>query len=178
MTEHWLAIANKGKFMILEITGRINGKNKQLTGELIEVSNDPRLEVLKTLTLSRTGRDYITTWYKSKVWQLGSLIMHLLNVPIQIGYEVDHIDRDLTNYKTDNLRSVTHSINNQNKGKSIRCKSKHKSIHWCNTRQKYIAKIYKNGIQVWRESFDDEEKALIARKRVFARVFPGMEYVD
>ena len=54
---------------------------------------------------------------------------------------VDHIDRNRENNNLDNLRWVNRTENNNNMSISIRNKSGHKNIYYCNTHKTWLFKI-------------------------------------
>ena len=73
---------------------------------------------------------------------------------------VDHIDFNKTNNHVDNLQlitlrdnSVRNSINNPKKT------SKYLGVHFCKKKQKYVAKIIKNGKRYYIGTFENEEEA-------------------
>lgn len=78
---------------------------------------------------SKDKDGYITTKINSKAYKVHRIIflMHHDYMPVFI----DHIDRNRSNNKIENLREViTHSENLQNKGIYKSNKSGYKNIHW------------------------------------------------
>lgn len=74
--------------------------------------------------------------------------------------EIDHIDRDPSNNRWINLRAATRELNNQNKGLNKNNKTGVKGVR--KKRDKYEAKIMRNGIHVRLGLFDSAEEAAVA----------------
>lgn len=79
-------------------------------------------------------------------------------------YEIDHIDRDQTNDRIENLRLATTSQNGANRGLLSNNRSGHKGVSWDNQRQKWFAKIEVNRKQLALGRYDLLEDAIAARK--------------
>lgn len=72
---------------------------------------------------------------------------------------VDHIDRDKTNNKIENLRWVTYSQNGQNKEKKQSSNSKYRGVWYNAKKKKWIASTLKNGKRIYIGSFPDDVTA-------------------
>jgi hypothetical protein len=72
---------------------------------------------------------------------------------------LDHIDGNPGNNKIENLRPVTYSQNNLNRGKQKRNTSGFKGVTWVKTENRYSARIAINGKRLFLGYFDDPKKA-------------------
>lgn len=72
--------------------------------------------------------------------------------------EVDHIDRDITNNRIENLREADRSLNNCNKGDYKNNKLGIKGVCFVASKQKYQAQVYKNKV-CYRKFFEDLDSA-------------------
>ncbi len=80
------------------------------------------------------------------------------------GFDVDHIDEDATNNNWSNLRLATRTQNQWNRSNPPKHnKSGNTGVSWCNTRNKWIAKIYKEGSGIHLGYFNSKEGAVAAR---------------
>ena len=87
------------------------------------------------------------------------------------GLQIDHIDRDRLNDKIENLRLVTHVQNNQNKSIRSDNKSGVTGVSWNKARQKYVARITKNGKHIHLGFFSELEDAIAARQKAEKELF-------
>lgn len=71
---------------------------------------------------------YIAVRYKGKGYRLSRLIYILHYGDIEEGKEIDHKDRDILNNNIGNLRCVSHSVNQKNKGMTKLNKSGYENI--------------------------------------------------
>lgn len=76
---------------------------------------------------------------------------------------IDHINGDKTDNRIENLRAADNSKNQMN-SKAIRAnnKSGYKGVSWCNTYQKWIGQVWKNGECHKIGRFDDKEQCAAA----------------
>lgn len=74
-------------------------------------------------------------------------------------HDVDHINRDRSDNRWENLRAVTRSENNHNLGMSRRNKSGHKGVHWDKARGKWLVNIRADGKTHHIGRYDDLETA-------------------
>ena len=88
-------------------------------------------------------------------------VMH--NGSIPDGLDIDHIDRNTSNNKLENLRLVTRSINHLNKNS--------KGVTYDKTRNKWKAQLTLNGKQVLNKRFDSYEEALSTYQEVKLKLF-------
>lgn len=78
---------------------------------------------------------------------------------------VDHINRDKTDNKLENLRWVSMVENNRNKSKTVWGKTKlpqstYKGVHWDNVKSKWVVRtVDKLGVNKNLGRFDDEKEA-------------------
>jgi hypothetical protein len=73
---------------------------------------------------------------------------HRLIYLYHYGYlpnEIDHIDRNRSNNRIDNLRPATQSENKRNRGSYKNSSSCYKGVSWCKSLCKWQASIYVNG---------------------------------
>ena len=68
--------------------------------------------------------------------------MHRLIMNAPVGMDVDHINRDGTDNRKDNLRICTRRQNIQNSRKRIGTSSQFKGVHWRPEVKKWQARIY------------------------------------
>lgn len=70
---------------------------------------------LKLWATNQKGYPLTNFYVEGKSWTrtLHRIVAELWYGPCPVGYEVDHIDDDRTNFRPDNLRYVTKSENNQ-----------------------------------------------------------------
>ena len=71
------------------------------------------------------------------------------------NYHIDHIDQNPLNNTRTNLRHVTISENNQNKGKRKNCSSKYIGVSYDKNNNKWSSRFAKKRIDM----FNDEESA-------------------
>lgn len=69
----------------------------------------------KAIKLNKKGYPFTAFYVNGKLWTrtVHRIIAELWLGPCPNGYEVDHKDDDRTNFRPDNLRYVTKSVNNQ-----------------------------------------------------------------
>lgn len=60
-------------------------------------------------------------------------------------HQIDHIDRDKSNNRIENLREVSQSCNNRNQGNPSTNTSGVKGVSWCNAKKRWTAKIEVGG---------------------------------
>ena len=80
------------------------------------------------------------------------------------GLQIDHIDRNKSNNRIDNLRLVDRSSNQRNIGLNSRNKSGCKGVYFHRGEGKYRARIGVYGKKVWLGDFENIEDAIAARK--------------
>lgn len=85
---------------------------------------------------------------------------------------IDHVDRNGLNNQRENLRPTTYSLNGHNTGKPKRKNptSIFKGVHWCRTKEKWIAKVSIRGKHAYLGSFDTPRQAALAYQRATKRI--------
>ncbi len=78
--------------------------------------------------------------------------------------QLDHINRDRSDNRIDNLREATNKQNLQNRSKSSTNTSGHTGIYWDKRASKWVAKIRHNQKLIHLGYFTDIEDAIAARK--------------
>lgn len=73
--------------------------------------------------------------------------------------EIDHINRNKTDNRIANLRSVSRSVNQQNNGLRADNKSGFVGVHWLSTKSRWRAVITLNGKKHLLGSFASKEAA-------------------
>lgn len=104
----------------------------------------------KAGSLDKDG--YVTVRYNKKSYKAHRLIfmMHYGYMPLFL----DHIDRDPSNNKVENLREVSHSENLQNKGMYKTNKSGYKYIQWFKKTNSWRLVYKKNHIGYYKQLED------------------------
>lgn len=114
-----------------------------------------------------------------------NICMHnLILGKLEKGFCIDHIDGDKLNNRKRNLRIATHSQNMKNKKLAKNNKTGYKGVHFCNTRQYFVARIAINKKRIVIGTFIDVieaakayDKAAIKYHGEFARTnFPKSNY--
>lgn len=93
-----------------------------------------------------------------------TIYMHRELMKFPKNKEVDHINNNGLDNRTSNLRIVTRTQNNQNRGMQKSNTSGYKGVVWHNQNQKWWARIWVNGKQISLGCFDAIEKAANAYK--------------
>ena len=86
-------------------------------------------------------------------------------------YEIDHIDRDPSNDRIENLRPSTTSQNGANKNLLSNNKSGHTGVSWDKQRQKWFVKIEVRGKQLALGRYADFADAVAAYRAAALRHF-------
>ena len=117
----------------------------------------------KRCKISLNGKKY----FRSRlVW-----VMHFGEIPE--GIQIDHIDRNVSNDRIENLRLATNSENNINKEMKISNTSGFRGIYFCKNKNKWLAEIGLNGKQYRIGRFKTKEEAYQAYLKS-AREFHGI----
>ncbi|EAV0167816.1 HNH endonuclease [Salmonella enterica subsp. enterica serovar Javiana] len=87
---------------------------------------------------------YITIEINTKPHMAHRIIWEMHNGAIPQGFEVDHIDRDGTNNRLENLRIVDRSGNMKNKGRQANASGVH-GVYWNKSLNKYVAQCRSDG---------------------------------
>ena len=102
VTEQWQPIVGFPNYMVSDEGKVYNKKTDNFIGQ-------PGSDGYVRVTLHNDGNQ--ASYY------VHHLVMNAFVGPCPLGYEVDHIDRNPSNNDLSNLRYVTHSENNKNRGK-------------------------------------------------------------
>ncbi len=95
---------------------------------------------------------YIQVSWKQKLWQLHRIVWLWHGNELIQGYEIDHINRNRTDNRIENLRQVTKSVNNANR-KSV-------YMNYCQGKWKaYTSRLIGNGKQIHIGTFNTKEEA-------------------
>ena len=78
--------------------------------------------------------------------------------------QIDHIDKNRTNNRIDNLRDVSNQINSTNQNKSKVNTSGVTGVYWSNYDKKWMARIQYNRKKLHLGYFDNKQDAINARK--------------
>ena len=120
----------------------------------------------KIMTTRRMSNGYLHVSLRTdrKDYSISRLVAkHFIPNPFNLP-EVDHIDRDKTNNRMENLRWCDRSINNFNKSLSERNTSGVCGVS-ISSSGKWRARIKKNGVEV-SKTFDTKEEAITGRKKL------------
>lgn len=107
-------------------------------------------------------------------WINKSMHRFIMNEPLNM--EIDHIDMNRLNNQKDNLRIVTKSQNNMNRGSYKNSSSIFKGVSWNKQHKKWCAEIRKNGIKIHLGYFINELKAAEAYNEKAIKLFG--EYIN
>ena len=119
---------------------------------------------------SINAKGYIVVNIRNKLYLAHRLAWFYIHSVWPSGY-IDHIDRDKTNNKIENLRVVTKSENGQNSSKKSKAKtkqSKYKGVYWVNLRSRWVASISKEGKKYHLGTFLEEKEA--AKSYILAKM--------
>lgn len=115
---------------------------------------------------SKTSHGYIKCGLNIKGFKTIHVFAHQLiwymeyNEVIERPYVIDHIDRNKSNNRIDNLRKCTHNENIYNSNKSDNMKG----VYWKSESNKWIAQITINNRTTYIGSYTIEEDAIYAFK--------------
>lgn len=82
---------------------------------------------------------------------------------------IDHINRVRNDNRIDNLRLVTHSVNNSNRELNKNSVSKHSGVIWNKSKSKWQVSIRINGRKFSCGNFSSLENAISARRDAYQR---------
>jgi len=116
---------------------------------------------------SKRSDGYFGVKFEGREYLTHRIIWVLNKGSIPAGLEVDHIDRDRSNSKIQNLRLVTRSGNQKNAPMRKDNKSGVRGLHWHSAASKWCIQIYSEKKCVTREYYSDfdEAKNRIAERR-------------
>ena len=84
--------------------------------------------------------------------------------------QVDHINRDRTDNRIENLRWTTHKENASNCNVGINNTSGYKNISYYEPRKEWRVSIFRNGKTIFRKEFKDLDDALLNRAEILSRL--------
>ena len=135
--------------------------------EMFEYKNGELIYKIKTAkktnigdvagTINKLGYRHIQI--NRKRYQAHRLVWIYHNIEIPIGLEIDHIDRNPSNNRIENLRLATRSQNMTNKPKQINNTSGYKGVCWHKRSKKWSANIKYNNKQIYLGVFATPELA-------------------
>lgn len=123
-------------------------------------------------------RGYLRVKYQQKTYRAHRVIYELCVGPIPEGCEVDHIDRDPSNNRLENLRVATPSQNACNRGLFTNNTTGLKGVHLSKKTGKYLAYITVGGERVHLGTHETKEEAFEAYKeaaRAYHKKFSNIE---
>lgn len=100
------------------------------------------------------------------------LVWLLCNGAVPSGFEIDHIDRNDSNNRIENLRLATASENQRNRGAQRNNTTGLKGVSFDRQTKRYSAKIAVNGRRVWLGRFHSKQDAARAYQAA-ARLYHG-----
>jgi hypothetical protein len=121
----------------------------------------------------RNHRGYVVTNIDGKYKGMHALIA---NTPI--GSETDHINRNTKDNRCCNLRVVTVSENQMNRGPSIKNTSGYKGVYWRKNINKWAARVEKNNKKYTAGVYTDKEQAAIAYDCAAIQLFGDVAYTN
>jgi hypothetical protein len=68
-------------------------------------------------------------------------LLHRIIMGVPPGEFIDHINRDRLDNRRENLRTATLNENQRNKGRYQSNTSGFKGVHWCKSKQKWVARV-------------------------------------
>jgi hypothetical protein len=106
--------------------------------KLFTVVDDELYEKINSLRWWLHSKGYAVCLINGKRWYMHRYVMHLLNIDIPLGLEIDHINGFKLDNRKENLRICTRSSNSMNTGSRKNNKSsKYKGVsYWCHGRKK------------------------------------------
>lgn len=99
------------------------------------------------------------------------LHLHVFILGNKEGFIVDHINRDRTDCRKQNLRHVTHQKNAINKGRQSNNTSGHVGVSWDKSRNKWESHIKLNNNKKHLGRFDNIDDAIEARLKAELKYF-------
>lgn len=85
--------------------------------------------------------------------------------------QIDHIDRDRRNNRISNLREVSGTDNQLNRGIQANNKTGHRGIHYSDRRREYVLQLSLKGTRVHCSYHKDIEDAVLVRDRVATQIY-------
>jgi hypothetical protein len=115
-------------------------------------ASSKRIKIGKKIGNQHPKNKYIQFVYKGKLYMLHRLIWLWHENELIDGLEIDHIDRDRSNNRIENLRQVSKSINNANRKAAY--------VNYCdNSWKAYTSRSLTNGKQIHLGCYKTKEEA-------------------
>lgn len=127
------------------------------------------IQNVRTKRETRAPKLYRVVRFRGKLHLAHRLIWMLHNGPIPAGHQIDHINRNSLDNRLGNLRAVTASENNRNKGLLSRNKSGCAGVYWHHECKKWAAEIFPDKRKVYLGVFRRKADAIAARKEAERR---------
>ena len=119
-------------------------------------------------------KNYLYVRVNYKAYAIHRLVWIIHNGDIDNGKIIDHIDRNPTNNKIENLRIATHTQNNQNSSKRTTNTSGYKNVYWSTEKSRWLVKCNVNGLPKYAGSYkllDEAVQAAIQLRKKFHAEF-------
>lgn len=128
-------------------------------------------ELIKNHCWNKNEDGYLVSRINDKIIRMHRLIM---NAPKD--KDVDHINHLIYDNRKENLRIVTRSQNNMNRGLQINSTSGIKGVNYCKSKEKWKAVIKLNKRNIHLEYFVQKEDAIKARTEAEEKYFGEYRY--
>ena len=102
--------------------------------------------------------------YDRKTKKHLAIFIHRLVNNTPAGLSTDHINGNKLDNRKENLRSVTQVENMHNRGKQKNNRTGTKGVFFDKSRNKFVASLVINGVEVFRKRFKTLNEAIDARK--------------
>lgn len=96
--------------------------------------------------------------------KISEIYMHRLINQTSEGFDTDHINRNKLDNRRCNLRTVTRSQNQFNRGNPINNTSGYKGVGWDKEHQKWVSRIKVNGKKIFLGRYNSLQGAWLARR--------------
>ena len=115
---------------------------------------------------------YTVIGFKGKKFFRHHIIWYVIHGTLpEKPYVIDHVHGVELGDGFLNLQKITQQQNIMKKKVQRNNKSGHKGVHWCNTYNKWVAKIKFNGKSIYIREYDDLNDAINARIRKSPELF-------
>ncbi len=155
-----------------EIQTAFNGYSVTSTGEVISYKHGKR-RVIKQAVMSAYKHCMVSLCVDgvTKSVLVHRLIWEAFNGSIPSGMEIDHIDRNPSNNRIDNLRIATRLQNSRNNSGHSKSRSRHAGVTYHSRLKKWQASIRVNKQLLHLGYFDNEQAAISVRKQAAEKHF-------
>jgi hypothetical protein len=104
-------------------------------------------------------KPYLRVKYDGKSYYVHRIIWEILNGPIPVGMQIDHINGNKQDNRICNLRLASQAENQWNQSAKKNSKTGIKGVNWHKQRKKWVARISKNKKRYSLGYFDTLEEA-------------------